>query len=266
MIDVTNALQDEIGTLARQAGALILEIRASGLNPQSKQDNTPVTEADKAADRLISGYLKKYGIPIVSEEGGALPDPATLPEYFWLVDPLDGTRGFIRGGSNFTVNIALIRDKRPIFGVIFSPVQQELYTGVGGSGAYVERQGARTDIHISRNETQSALISSHHCKNENAILETVFSGIAISPKSSSIKFCKVAEGEASLYFRMGETSEWDTGAGQAILEAAGGKVLSYPSGEPFLYTKPNYLNSGVIAGHPAMVDAVIAYSKQREAS
>lgn len=262
MVDVTNALQDEMGMLAREAGRLILKIRESGLNPQSKQDNTPVTEADKAADRLISAYLKKYNVPIVSEESGALPDPATLPEYFWLVDPLDGTRGFIRGGSNFTVNIALIKNKQPIFGVIYGPVHEELYVGAAGQGAYVERDGVRTEIHIADNSFPSALISSHHCRDENSILQSLFPNIVISPKSSSIKFCKVAEGAASLYFRMGETSEWDTGAGQAILEAAGGKVLSFPTGEAFRYTKPNYLNSGVIAGHPAMVDAVIAHSKQ----
>lgn len=263
MIDVTDALQNEIGVLAREAGRLIVEIRQAGLKPQSKHDNTPVTEADKAADRLISEQLKKYGIPVVSEESGHLPDPMSLPEYFWLVDPLDGTRGFIRGGSNFTVNIALVQNKKPVFGVIYSPVHEELYVGSKKLGAYVEREGARSAIRITGNEAPSALVSSHHSKNEQDILHTLFPKIDVSPKSSSIKFCKVAEGEANLYFRIGETSEWDTAAGQAILEAAGGKVLAYPSGDAFVYTKPEYRNSGVIAGHPEMVDSVIARARQR---
>lgn len=259
MVEVTKALQEEMGILAREAGAIILSIREAGINPERKQDNTPVTEADKAADRHISDTLKtRFAIPVISEEGGYLPDASTLPEQFWLVDPLDGTNGFIRGGKNFTVNIALVKNHRAVFGVIYSPVYDELYVGAAGQGAFLEKEGKHVPISMKRGKPPTALISSHHCKNENAILTHLFEGINLVPKSSSIKFCKVADGSADLYFRIGETSEWDTAAGQAILEAAGGKTLAYPSGEDFIYGKPYYRNSGVIAGHPEMVDAVIA--------
>lgn len=266
MMNVRKELQEQINGIVRNAGARILVIREAGLNPEKKQDNTPVTEADIAADKIISEGLKRCapGIAIISEEGGALPDPETLPETFWLVDPLDGTRGFIRGNPDFTVNVALIVQRRPVYGVIYAPMHDELYAGQKGEGAYLEKNGTRQKISVNAStEPGSALISSQHSVNENTILTTAFPGIAIRPQSSSIKFCRVAEGKADVYFRAGQTSEWDTAAGQAILEAAGGAVYSYPEGKEFIYAKPRYLNSGIVAGHPAAVSKLLDFIQER---
>lgn len=259
-MELTVTLAEQVTAIAREAGELIVRVREQGLRPERKSDNTPVTEADKAADRLIVARLQPLAptLPIVSEESGYLPDAATLPERFWLVDPLDGTNGFIRGGKNFTVNIALIEQRRPVFGVIYAPIPQEMYAGGKTFGAYRVKDGKKERIEIRKvPKAPVVLVSSHHAVDEKETVMRRFPKAMVQPLSSSVKFCRVAEGAADVYLRSGETSEWDTAAGQAIVEAAGGKVLTYPGGEAFLYAKPQYRNPGVIAGEASLVDALI---------
>ena len=226
-MELTPSLAEHVAKIAREAGELIVRIREQGLTPERKGDNTPVTEADKAADKLIVKQLQPLtpSLPIVSEEGGYLPDAATLPERFWLVDPLDGTSGFIRGGKNFTVNIALVEHHKPVFGVIYAPIFNEMYAGAKRLGAYRIKDGRKETIHL-RNEIDIpiVLVSSHHAVDEKEVVNKRFPNADVRPLSSSVKFCRVAEGGADVYLRAGQTSEWDTAAGQAIVEAAGGKV------------------------------------------
>ncbi len=212
-----------------------------------KDDASPVTEADREADRIIVAKLRQItpGIPIVSEEGEK-PDIAEA-EYFWLVDPLDGTKSFIRGKGHFTVNIGLIHNRREaVLGVIYDPVSKEMYYG-SAQGAFCERNGTEVPIHVRRKEAPlTALVSHSHI---NAATEGYLVAHHIEkriPSASSIKFCMLAEGKADIYPRFGPTMEWDVAAGHAILAAAGGK-LTLPEGQPFLYGKPDFLNGDFIA-------------------
>jgi 3'(2'), 5'-bisphosphate nucleotidase len=230
--------------LAREAGALIMQHYQGGGVVSRKDDASPVTEADRAADRLIVAGLASLipGCPVVSEEGEK-PDVAKA-EYFWLVDPLDGTKSFIRGSGYFTVNIALVdRSRVPVLGVIYDPVHKVMYWGGQGKAM---RDG--TEIHCRAKPAQglTAIISHSHI---NQATEDYLAMQPIAeriPCASSIKFCWLAEGRADIYPRFGPTSEWDTAAGHAILIAAGGSV-TMPEGTPFLYGKAGFRNGHFVA-------------------
>ncbi len=222
----------------------------SGQTVDKKADASPVTEADRAADRLIVAKLQPLTpvFAVVSEEGEK-PDVAQY-DYFWLVDPLDGTKSFVRGNGYFTVNIALIdnQTKLPVFGVIYEPVHETMYYGTS-AGAFRIDKGAKqaTPIKVrAPGSVLEALVShSHLDPTTDAYLVQKKIGNRI-PCASSIKFCWLAEGKADLYPRFGPTSEWDTAAGHAILLAAGG-TMTTPEGEPFIYGKPDFRNGNFIA-------------------
>jgi 3'(2'), 5'-bisphosphate nucleotidase len=233
---------------AREAGALILGYYKGGHTVDRKEDASPVTEADRAADRLIVAALKGLApeIPVVSEEGEQAE--VSGAETFWLVDPIDGTKSFIRGTGSFTVNIALVENHIPVLGVIYDPVQDALYWG-SEAGAFRERAGKCAEpIHTrtAGSGPKTAYISHSHI---NKATEDYLAMVGVQeriPCTSSIKFCFLAEGKADLYPRFGPTMEWDTAAGHAILAAAGGSITT-TDGEPFLYGKPGFLNENFVA-------------------
>lgn len=230
--------------IAREAGRLIMGYFTGGFATTHKADKSPVTEADIAANRLITEALKALAphIPVIAEEDETLN--AGGHERFFLVDPLDGTRSFVRGESEFTVNIGLIEHGRPVFGVIYCPPQDLLYWGQVGQGAY--KQDAPIQV---RRLPQDGLTLFRSRTEPGEAARAYLAGLAVKEMiscSSSVKFCKLAEGSADLYPRFGRTMEWDTAAGHAILAAAGGRVETI-GGAPLTYGKKGFENPAFIA-------------------
>jgi 3'(2'), 5'-bisphosphate nucleotidase len=232
--------------LALEACAAILKVRERGFDVVRKEDRSPVTEADHAAEAIIVAGLRKTApdIPVIAEEevaGGRITAPA--PEY-WLVDPLDGTREFAAGNNEFAVNIGLVRAGRPALGVVAIPVAGELFGGIVGRGAW-KRVGSH-EVSVSARfppeEGLTVLASRYH--GSSARLDEFLRGRRVAKLinfGSSVKFCRLAEGIADLYPRFGRTMEWDTCAPQAVLEAAGGTVRTF-DGDLLGYGKPNWEN------------------------
>jgi 3'(2'), 5'-bisphosphate nucleotidase len=242
-----SALLDLAIAAAHRAGEEILRIYASDFAVAHKDDKTPVTEADHAAQRLILAALAPTGIPIVAEEA-ALP-AGGAPTRFWLVDPLDGTREFVARRGEFSVNIALIEGDRPVLGVVYAPVTGVTYAAAEGrptrDGKPIAARAApgRLVVVHSRSHVDSAKLQAWLDANGIDVAERMVAG-------SALKFGLIAEGRADLYPRLGPTCEWDTAAGQAILEAAGGSVTDL-AGAPLRYGKEGFLNHGFVArGRP----------------
>jgi len=237
----------QVVDIARTAGAKIMTYYKMGGAVEQKGDKSPVTEADREANRMIVEALASIApdILIVSEEGDK-PDVSRV-KHFWLVDPLDGTRSFIRGGGYFTVNIALVEDKKnPIMGVIYDPVSGAMYYG-SEKGAFREHNGITEQLYVNKKQNPVTALVSHSHLNEAT--ECYLAAHRVKeriPCPSSIKFCMLAEGRADIYPRFGPTMEWDVAAGHAILQAAGGSVKT-PEGLPFLYGKKDFLNGNFVA-------------------
>ncbi|CAN5339111.1 3'(2'),5'-bisphosphate nucleotidase CysQ [soil metagenome] len=238
-----SALAEAIAVLAVEAGRIILDLRGSMGPAERKADHSPVTEADRAAEAAITAGLAELapGVPVVGEEAvsaGRIPETGAA---FFLVDPLDGTREFIRGGDDFTVNVGLIRNGAPVLGVIFVPVSGALYVGIVGEGAWQARvrkgvTGPRQPIHVRRapqGPIDVVASRSHRTKETDTCIARYRVGKLVAA-GSSLKFCVVAAGEADLYPRLGTTMQWDTAAGDAILRAAGGQVVTL-EGAPLPY-------------------------------
>lgn len=210
-----------------------------------KADHSPLTKADKAAHLVIDEALKRLwsDIPVLSEEGKhANYEERKQWNRFWLVDPLDGTREFIKRNGQFTVNIALIEDGYPVLGLVYVPVQQVLYWGDAAGATKIEA-GMEKNIKVKiPGAPITAVGSRSHSSQEEADVMTKYKVEETIAVGSSLKFCMIAEGSADLYYRHGPTMEWDTAAGQAVVEAAGGSVL-LPDGKRFRYNKENLLNS-----------------------
>ena len=251
-------LRDGVIAIAREAAAAILSVYESEFAIQHKDDRSPLTAADLAAHRCIVDGLGVLtpGIAVLSEESGAL-DIAERRQWrrFWLVDPLDGTREFIKRNGEFTVNIALVEDGVARFGVIQQPVTGGLWHGAPGEGAF--RRNGDTDIGIrarvpAAQPLRIAASRSHRDGRTQAVLDAL-PGSEVVGCGSSLKFCRIAEGVIDLYPRFGPTSEWDTAAGQAIVEAAGGALFD-PRGRPFRYNQRDTLLNGdfVAMGDPAL--------------
>lgn len=232
--------------LAERAGREILAIRERGFQVHRKSDQSVVTEADKLAEAIILDGLRKAvpGCIVVAEEEAADGKTIAAAAEFWLVDPLDGTREFAGGGDDFTVNIGLVRNAKPVLGVVGVPATGEMFTGIVGTGAWLRRNGQSKPI-AARAAPSAGLVvvaSRHH--GDQAQLEAFLGGRSVAQTvnfGSSLKFCRVAEGQADLYPRFGRTMEWDTCAPQAVLEAAGGSVVTL-HGEPLHYGKPEWDN------------------------
>ena len=222
----------------------------NGCSHQLKADRSPVTEADVAAnDFLISALTKLHPkLKVVSEEAIEGANPTAPAEEHWLIDPLDGTRGFLQGKPEFTVNIALMRNGRPIAGVVHAPAIALTYLARIGEGAWrLEGEGAKIPIQTRPAERHRLTVvasKDHSGPRVRAMLERMDSP-ALTSIGSSLKFCLVAEGRADLYLRDLPTMEWDTAAAQCIVEAAGGRVLEL-SGKPLGYGKPGLKNPAII--------------------
>lgn len=269
---------------AIEAGKAIMEVYAQPFEVYTKDDDSPVTQADLRASNIIKEMLKPTGLPFVSEED--LPPDRSQYNRYWLVDPLDGTVEFVKRNGEFTVNIALIDDKQPVLGVIYAPVTDQLWYADGGhrtedGGHRTEDIGRRTgDKKSSVLSPQSlvlspqslvfspqslvlspsssvprpftVLVSRSHRTPEvdayiNKVLRPAHPDLVIDTQGSSLKFARLAEGSADVYVCYSKTKEWDTAAADAILRAAGGKVLRISDGLPLEYSKKDYPNPPFVA-------------------
>ncbi|MEE4175031.1 MAG: 3'(2'),5'-bisphosphate nucleotidase CysQ [Xanthomonadales bacterium] len=251
------ALCDACVRIARDAGDAILEVYAEPFEVMTKDDDSPLTRADLASHRVIVDRLRALtpNIPVLSEESEGITDAERLSwSRYWLIDPLDGTKEFVNRNGEFTVNIALIDNHRPVLGVVHVPVSGQSYAGLVGIGAW-RRDGEEEPTEIStRRPPASPPVVVGSRSHANPKLEACLAPIGaveLVSMGSSLKFCRVAEGAADLYPRLGPTSEWDTAAAQAVVEAAGGQVLEL-DGQPLAYNrKESILNPYfLVAGDP----------------
>jgi len=251
--------------LARRAGAAILEVYAGSFAVETKSDDSPLTAADMASHRLIVNGLRELtpDIPVLSEESKGIDwNVRRAWERYWLVDPLDGTREFVKRNGEFTVNIALIENHVPVLGVVLIPVTGELYYGITGEGAFLETApGAMPQPIATRLAASIPIVAgsrSHANERQMAMLEKLGYHRLVSV-GSSIKFCMVARGDADLYLRLGPTSEWDTAAAQCVLEQAGGAVVDL-QGEPLRYNaRESLLNPEFLALGDRSVDWIAKF-------
>lgn len=250
VVDVCIVAGEEILKVYNQSGDVSVEL---------KSDDSPVTAADLAAHKVLVPVLKGLlpSVPLLSEEGH-LPEWSVRKgwETYWIIDPLDGTKEFINRNGEFTVNVALVHKGKPILGVVYVPVSGITYCGLYSSsekGAWKIMNGEKTRIEsrslasVSRGDTPFVLVASrrHGAEQVNALinrLEAQFGELQTSSMGSSLKLCLVAEGKADLYPRLALTSEWDTAAAQAVVEAAGGQVLTYNLEDMLYNTKDDILN------------------------
>ena len=243
-------LAAELSEAAREAGAAILTVVRRGFEVESKRDSSPVTEADRAAELIILAALARAapGVPVIAEEEVAAGRIPAHGDTYFLVDPLDGTKEFIRGGDDYTVNIGLIEDGVPKLGVVYSPARDTLHGGVVGNDAWLEDGEGRRSIRTrERGEKLVAVASkSHFTQNTADYLEAAVGLCDHLSIGSSLKFCVVAEGSADIYPRLSPTSEWDTAAGHAVLLAAGGRVDGL-DGTALRYGKTAFLNRAFVA-------------------
>jgi 3'(2'), 5'-bisphosphate nucleotidase len=248
---------------ARRGGDEILDVYDSDFAIEHKEDKSPLTLADKKADKAIKALLEPTGLPILSEEGRSIDyNERKAWDYFWMVDPLDGTKEFIKRNGEFTVNIALIHAGRSIMGVIYVPVKQTLYFSCDGLGAYKkveeneqpllsELLTTADKLPISSNGRKFTIVGSRSHMSEET--ETFINEqkekhgeVEITSMGSSLKICLVAEGAADIYPRFAPTMEWDTAAGQAIAQGAGKVITDHTTGELMQYNKENLLNNWFI--------------------
>jgi 3'(2'), 5'-bisphosphate nucleotidase len=229
---------------ARLAGEEILKIYESGdFSVEAKADNSPLTLADKAAHKAIVSVLKDTNIPILSEEGRSIPYSERKEwTYFWMIDPLDGTKEFIKKNGEFTVNIALIHENGPVVGVVYPPVLDQMYTAVKGQGATLDGKPIHTsNKKLDENGLRTVASRSHMSPETEAFLSELKEPEIVS-KGSSLKLLMVASGEADVYPRFGPTMEWDTAAAHIVVEEAGGQVMYTDQSAPIRYNKENLLN------------------------
>lgn len=246
----------KVRTIAKAAGEKILEVYndVDNFQVETKGDNSPLTRADKEANKIICDGLEKLDqkLPIISEENKLLDyDTRKSYDYCWMVDPLDGTKEFIKRNGEFTVNIALIKNNKSIAGVVYTPVTDDMYYAIEGEGAHLIKEGQSTKIHSSffhsAEKALSIVCSRSHLNEETqAFIDKYDEPLKVS-KGSSLKFLIIASGDAQLYPRLAPTMEWDTAAAQIILEEAGGKVVLAETGEPVRYNKADLLNPHFIA-------------------
>lgn len=242
-----------------EAGKEILDVYARDFQVENKEDNSPLTEADKRSHLAIMRHLETTGLPILSEEGKHLNYPERSKwKQFWLVDPLDGTKEFVKKNGEFTVNIALIEDGLPVYGIIYAPVLKKLFIGNVGKEAWVAND-VEPDTHLDRiyalktpipiekpAEPYIVVASRSHFSPETKAfvdeLRAEKGEIDFASMGSSLKICLVAEGKADIYPRFGPTMEWDTGAGHAIAKAAGKQLIDHQTGSEMRYNKEDLLN------------------------
>ncbi len=239
---------DVLLDIAREAGAAIMEIYAGDFRVETKSDESPLTCADRASHEVIVRRLMEHfpEIPVLSEEGLDIDFAERCSwERFWLVDPLDGTKEFIKKNGEFTVNIALIENGRVVFGVVYVPARQTLYWGGAEQPAMSQvGDGEAYAIKVKQSVAEQGLTVVMSRSHPSPELEVYLQDLSVADAvsvGSSLKFCVVAEGKADLYPRLGPTMEWDVAAGHAVVEAAGGQVTTI-DGDILKYNKENLLN------------------------
>jgi 3'(2'), 5'-bisphosphate nucleotidase len=243
---------DGLTELTAQAAATILEL-AKTPEAHTKPDGSPVTAADEAAEAVIHTGLGRLAsaLPVIAEEQAARePAQAIRRGSYFLVDPLDGTREFIAGRNEYTINIALMTDGAPLLGIICAPALGEVWRGIVGKGAewLATARGSRRSIHTrpQRQGGTVVMVSRSHLDTRTQAYVAALGPAQLEPCGSSVKFCRLAEGAADLYPRLAPTHDWDIAAGHAILAAAGGQVAA-PDGSPLRYGSPDLLIPGFIA-------------------
>lgn len=252
-----NELASRFGDIASEAGKLIMAIYSPTLKVDSKKDSSPVTEADAAAERVILERLKSVipDVPVVAEESFDAKASGAAPERFILVDPLDGTREFITGSHEFTVNIALVENNKPVVGCVYAPALNQMYiAGASAWQAEVRPGDALPKLeNMQKIVTEAypadglrAMASKSHLDPETEALLKTLKVATFKAAGSSLKFCVLARGEGDVYPRLAPTMEWDTAAGHAVLTAAGGCVIGR-DGSPFRYGKAGFRNDGFVA-------------------
>lgn len=254
-MDLSNLAQSVL-PIAKDAGAAILDVyeKSEGIVFTKKDDDSPLTAADSAANTVICDGLNALAVqyPIVSEENKAIDYNERKDfTYSWLVDPLDGTKEFIKRNGDFTVNIALVHNQRVVLGVVYIPVTDEMYWAAKGYGAFYVKEGKEIQLKapaFELSDTGLGLVCSRsHLNQETQDFVDKFDAPNLVSRGSSLKFLLLAKGEAHVYPRLAPTMEWDTGAAQIILEEAGGKVIANTTNAPLLYNKENLLNPFFVA-------------------
>ncbi|MBX9590731.1 MAG: 3'(2'),5'-bisphosphate nucleotidase CysQ [Hyphomonadaceae bacterium] len=255
------ALAEALLSVALTAARVQMAYFSTGVTAQTKADRSPVTVADHESEDIILAGLARLapGIPVVSEEAAAAGRIPVTGDSFFLVDPLDGTKPFIRGSPQFTINIALILARRPVFGLVYAPAIPDFYVTTGPGAAGAARLSPASTVHtladcqlqplrtrVPDPNAIGALTSQTHANSATQRFLDQYHVVETRAVSSSLKFGLIARGEADVYPRTGDTSEWDTAAGQAVLAAAGGTVTTL-DGQPLLYGKPNFLNPSFVA-------------------
>jgi len=236
-----------INNIVYDAGKAILDIYDTPFDVKTKSDNSPLTQADKNSHLIIeSGLLSRFpNIPILSEEGRNIPYSERKKwDCFWLVDPLDGTKEFVKRNGEFTVNIALIKNNYPIFGSVYAPFKKELFWASEGLGAWKSINKKKNKlIKVSKSKNKTRIVISRSHPNQRVLdYINAYNKYELIRMGSSLKLCCIADGRADIYPRLGPTSEWDIGASQCIVEEAGGSVLIHPSNDRLRYNKENILN------------------------
>lgn len=246
-----SAILPDVIAIADAAGEAVMAIYRTDFDVEYKSDQSPLTAADLASNRIITEGLRRLtpDIPVLSEESEAA-DWETRRHWrrFWLIDPIDGTRDFTQRTGEFTVNIALIENGEPILGVVTAPALHEAYWGLRGEGAHKRDRGGHVHrIQVAQAKTARRVVASkNHLNDETRAFIDSLGEHQLVQAGSSLKFCRIAEGHADIYPRLGPTCEWDTGAAQAVLMAAGGKVETL-EGKPLRYGKEDLLNPHFVA-------------------
>ncbi|WP_414635680.1 3'(2'),5'-bisphosphate nucleotidase CysQ [Aromatoleum sp.] len=244
-------LLEAVMRIAREAGEVVMAVYETDFAVRGKDDASPVTEADERAEAVILAGLAGLTpeIPVVAEEAVAAGRIPQVSERFWLVDPLDGTKEFIKRNGEFTVNIALIEHGEPVLGVVLAPALGLLYGGASGIGAFVEDGQGRRTISCRQPPAEGLTVVASRSHGDAAALDAFLAGRKVANlvgAGSSLKLCRVAAGEADLYPRLGRTMEWDIAAGHAVLSAAGGTVKTL-EGAALRYGKPGFDNPHFVA-------------------
>ncbi len=248
-----------IEKIARNAGEAIMEIYKGDFSVEMKENKSPLTEADKVSNKIILAELKKLypEIPFISEETKAIEyNERKKWDHCWLIDPIDGTKEFIKRNGEFTVNIALVENGKPTLGVVLAPALNKMWSAKSGEGCFIinesrERKPLARGNHFNDLKIVRVIGSRSHMSTETELfiqgLKNNGQEIEFVSAGSSIKFCLLADGSADVYPRYAPTMEWDTAAGQAVLEIAGGKVYQAGTLNPLLYNKENLLNPFFLA-------------------
>lgn len=238
---------NDITAIAKEAGDVIMEIYQRDFTIEYKDDKSPLTEADLASNEVIIKALEKYNLPIMSEEGKEIPYAQRKDwEYYWCIDPIDGTKEFIKKNDEFTVNIALIHKDIPVLGVVYAPALGEMYFAKKGEGAFKNNQRLPLKTNATPEESLVVVASKSHLSEET---QTFIDEVAKTTKNitqqsrgSSLKLVMVAEGEADIYPRLAPTMEWDTAAADAIVRESGKMTYQFENNESMIYNKENLLN------------------------